>query len=93
MFFNPAANEALATAGSGDVLAGIIGAFLARGRSLCSATLSAVFLHGLAGATLEQKEKGPYGIIASDIVEAVPQLLNELLQLPPQGPKFSRRLW
>lgn len=93
LFFNPAATEALATAGSGDVLSGIIGAFLARGRSVCSAVLSAVFLHGLAGITLEEKKSGPYGTLASEIAEVVPQLLNEILQLAPSSPSLSRKLW
>lgn len=92
LFFNPAATEALATGGSGDVLSGVLGAFLARGRSLMSASLSAVFLHGLAGTTLEKEKHGPFGIIASDIVEVIPQLLNQLVGLEPKKPSFSRRL-
>lgn len=48
-FINPTGNPGMATGGSGDVLSGMIGAFLARGMKPHEAAASAVYLHGLAG--------------------------------------------
>ena len=47
-WINPTGSSALATAGSGDVLSGMIGAFIAQGFDLCTAALGAVWLHGAA---------------------------------------------
>ncbi len=63
----------LATAGSGDVLAGIIGGLLAQGVDGFSAAAMAVWLHGEAGAHV-----GP-GLIAEDLPEALPAVLRKLL--------------
>ncbi len=63
----------LATAGSGDVLAGIIGGLLAQGVDGFSAAAMAVWLHGEAGAYV-----GP-GLIAEDLPEALPAVLRKLL--------------
>ena len=52
VFVNPAATGVLGTAGSGDSLAGIIGAFMAQGLSPCDAAGAAVFAHGTAGEML-----------------------------------------
>jgi hydroxyethylthiazole kinase-like uncharacterized protein yjeF len=62
----------LATAGSGDVLAGIAGGLLAQGRSAFEAASAAVWLHGAAGAAL-----GP-GLIASDLPDILPQVLKNI---------------
>ncbi len=61
----------LATAGSGDVLAGMIGGLLAQGMPGFEAACAAVWLHGAAGA-----EYG-YGLIAEDIVEMLPDVLQK----------------
>ncbi|TAK50362.1 MAG: NAD(P)H-hydrate dehydratase [Xanthobacteraceae bacterium] len=62
----------LATAGSGDVLAGIIGAMLAQGMPAFEAAATAVWLHGEAGC-----EAGP-GLIAEDLTEVLPAVFRRL---------------
>jgi NAD(P)H-hydrate epimerase len=64
----------LATAGSGDVLAGMIGAYLAKGLDAFTAACAAVYLHA-AAARLIAGELGGEGIIASDLIEALPRAL------------------
>lgn len=54
IFINPTGNEGMATAGSGDVLSGIIGSFLSQGYSPLLSTLLGVFLHGLSGDCLRE---------------------------------------
>lgn len=68
---NPTGNAALATAGTGDVLAGAIGAFLCQGLEPQQAALCGVYLHGLAGDRLRDR-MGSAGLIASDVVEELP---------------------
>jgi NAD(P)H-hydrate epimerase len=69
-------SPALATAGTGDVLTGIIAAFLARGVNSFEAALLGVFLHGVLGEIVE-KEKGIYSVIASDLIEFLPRVFKE----------------
>jgi ADP-dependent NAD(P)H-hydrate dehydratase len=64
----------LGVSGSGDVLAGIVGGLLARGAEPLNALLWAVWLHGEAGARLEQKV-GPIGFLAREIAGEIPALL------------------
>jgi len=66
--FNSTGNPGMATAGSGDVLTGIILALLAQSYSPLSASLTGVFLHGLAG-DIAANEKSQESLIASDIIE------------------------
>lgn len=68
---------AMATAGSGDVLAGIIGGYLAKDLSSIHAAIIGVGLHSVAGkiATFDKSKKA---IIAQDILEALPEALNSL---------------
>jgi NAD(P)H-hydrate epimerase len=70
VFVSPFANPALATAGTGDVLAGAIAGLLAQGLSPTDAARAGVYLHGLAGEMLRE-EFGPAGGLAGDL----PQLL------------------
>jgi len=68
--FNSTGNPGMATAGSGDVLTGIITALLAQGLSSFEALQTAVFIHGLSG-DLAKKDKGEIALIASDIIDNI----------------------
>lgn len=69
---------ALATAGSGDVLAGLGGALLARGLSPWVAAQAAVHVHGVAGEQLGETA----GAIALDVAEALPSAMREVVRVP-----------
>ncbi len=68
VYFNSTGNSGMATAGSGDVLTGIITSFLAQGYKPKHAALLGVYLHGLAG-DLAKEEFGEESLIASDIID------------------------
>jgi ADP-dependent NAD(P)H-hydrate dehydratase / NAD(P)H-hydrate epimerase len=63
----------LATAGTGDVLAGIIGALLAMGAMPLEAAAGGAWIHARAGAMM-----APLGLVASDLIAAIPLVLNSL---------------
>jgi len=75
-YINVSGNDGMATAGSGDVLAGIIAGLLAQGEKPKMAAMAGCFLHGLAGDAAAKK-KGPRSMLASDILEAIPEILQE----------------
>ena len=75
--FNATGNAGMATAGSGDVLTGIITGLLARGYQQREACLLGVFLHGLAG-DLAAEELGKESLIASDIIAYLPKAFREI---------------
>lgn len=75
-YINVSGNDGMATAGSGDVLAGMIAGLLAQGESPKMAAMAGCFLHGLAG-DMAAKKKGPRSMLASDILEAIPDILQE----------------
>jgi len=62
----------LATAGTGDVLSGVIGALLARGVEPFTAACAGVELHRRAGRLVAERLGGPEGAIARDVIEALP---------------------
>jgi NAD(P)H-hydrate epimerase len=70
VFINPSGNPGMATAGSGDVLTGILLGLLAQSYSSLNTCLLGVFLHGLAG-DFAAENKGQYSLIAGDIVESL----------------------
>jgi len=70
LYFNSSGNPAMATAGSGDVLTGIIGALLTKGYSPEKAALLGVFAHGQAGDIKAQTLAAPF-LIASDIIDGL----------------------
>ena len=65
---------ALATAGTGDVLSGVIGAYLAKGMDPFHAACAGVFLHAAAGR-LAARRIGTEGVIAGDVIELLPRAL------------------
>lgn len=75
IFFNSTGNPAMATAGSGDVLTGLLTALLAQGYKPADAALLGVFIHGLAGDLATKKR---YSIIASDIIEEIPAAFGQV---------------
>ncbi len=75
--FNSTGNPGMATAGSGDVLTGIITGLLAQGLNSFNALRTAVFVHGLAG-DIAKKKKGDVCLIASDIIKYLGQAFNNL---------------
>jgi len=75
---NPTGNAALATGGTGDVLGGLIGAFLAQSLPPYEAALAGVYLHGLAAETLTVEGQGPAGLTAGELAPKVRSLLNQL---------------
>ena len=75
LYVNKTGNPGMATAGSGDVLTGMIAAFLGQGLDAFSAGKFAVYLHGLAG-DLAAKEKTQTSLIASDIIDKIPKAIK-----------------
>lgn len=70
VFFNSTGNPGMATAGSGDVLTGMILALLSRGYQPADAAVLGVWLHGLAG-DLAAAERGQESVTASDIIDNI----------------------
>ena len=77
IIFNPTGNAGMATAGSGDVLTGIITGLLARGYKTEDACIVGVYLHGLAG-DLAAQDIGEESLIASDIINYLPKAFKRL---------------
>ena len=88
---NPTGNPALSSGGSGDVLTGLIGGFLARGWPMVKAALGGVYLHGLAADFLAE-DMGQSGILAGELLTVLPELMASLARgewplesVPPHG--------
>ncbi len=77
LYMNITDSPALAVAGSGDVLSGIIGAFLAQGMSPEAACCAAVYMHGRAGQLVAERI-GEVSSKAGDIVAMLPEVLKEV---------------
>lgn len=78
-FVHDAPNATLGVGGSGDALSGAVAAFIARGLVPLAAAIAAVWVHGRAGALLAG-EIGQSGALATDIVDALPRALREVIE-------------
>ncbi|MDE6296858.1 MAG: NAD(P)H-hydrate dehydratase [Muribaculaceae bacterium] len=78
VLINSTGNPGMATAGSGDVLSGVIGAFLAQGYTPEHAATVGAYVHGLAG-DLAAEELGEFGITASDIADRVGRAIKMVM--------------
>jgi NAD(P)H-hydrate epimerase len=76
VYINTTGNAGLATGGTGDVLTGVIAAFIAQGLSSHDAAVAGVYVHGLAGDIAAQT--GTIGLVASDIAAALPAAIYGL---------------
>ncbi|MCX5718252.1 MAG: NAD(P)H-hydrate epimerase [Nitrospirae bacterium] len=76
-FINPTGNSGMASAGTGDVLTGMLSGFLGQGLSPLEASILGVYMHGLAG-DIAAKSKGEHSLIASDITDAIPEAFSFL---------------
>lgn len=83
IYLNSTGNDGLATAGSGDVLSGLIGGFLAQGLKPINAAKLGVFIHGLA-ADSAAEQMNRYNLIASDLLETLPAAFNYFLSIAPK---------
>lgn len=75
IFFNTTGNAGMAKGGSGDILAGLIGSFLAQGTEAALAAACAVYLHGAAG-DLAAEHRSQYAMLPSDLIGELPVLLR-----------------
>ena len=78
MYVNPTGNSALAKAGTGDVLTGVIAGFTAQRMSGFDAAIAGAYVHGLAGE-LASNDLTEYSVLASDVIEYLPFALNQVL--------------
>jgi hydroxyethylthiazole kinase-like uncharacterized protein yjeF len=78
VYINSTGNPGMSTAGTGDVLAGIIAALAGQGLSLTDAAVAGVYLHGVAGDRAAAL-KGEPGMIASDVIDELPAAFHTIL--------------
>lgn len=76
LYINPTGNPGMATAGTGDVLTGIIGGFLCQGYLPLHSSILGVYLHGKAGDRVAC-ERGEIGIIATDLLDSLPKVIKD----------------
>ncbi len=81
IYLNSSGNAGMATAGSGDVLAGMVTGLLAQGANAENAAVMSVYLHGLAG-DLAAEECGEYGMTATDMIRRLPGVLSRVAKEP-----------
>jgi len=77
VYINRTGNSGLATAGTGDVLSGIIGSLLAQGMDAFEAAVCGVFVHGVSGDIVADR-LGTRGMNACDVLDAIPEALKDL---------------
>jgi ADP-dependent NAD(P)H-hydrate dehydratase / NAD(P)H-hydrate epimerase len=85
VFVNPTGNPGMAAGGMGDVLTGMIAGLVTQGMEISAAARSGVYLHGLAADRLARM-KSPVGYLATDVMDTLPEALQELLSGDDQPP-------
>jgi NAD(P)H-hydrate epimerase len=92
MFINPTGSPALASAGTGDVLSGMIGAFMANGYAPMKSAVAGAYLHGVSAEKLVNEaggfwngHGGPVGMLASDLFPVIPRVINCFTDVTPCG--------
>lgn len=78
VFINSTGNAGMASAGTGDVLTGIISSLWAQGLKCLHAAVLGTYLHGLAG-DMATKDKTIYGLVATDLIEYLPRAIKSLI--------------
>ncbi len=78
VFINPTGNPGMASGGMGDVLTGMISGYISQGFPIEKAIHSAVFIHGAAADTLQEKT-GPFGYLATEVMNIIPEQIARLL--------------
>jgi NAD(P)H-hydrate epimerase len=80
VYMNDNGNSGLSKGGSGDLLAGMIGSFLAQGAQPVQAAVCGVYLHAAAGDAAE-RQLTAYGMLPSDVIGCIPAAFGELLRI------------
>lgn len=88
IFFNPTGNPGLATAGSGDVLTGVITGLVAQGYRPLEAALIGVYIHGRSADLAIEKNESMESFIASDCIKYMGKVFNEFSAID-SGPKVK----
>ncbi len=83
VYINPTGSSALASAGTGDVLCGMIGGLISQGLDILSASVAAVYGHGLASERWTDANKGEAGMMATDLLGFIPVVLNSFVSKRP----------
>jgi len=78
-YVNPTGNPGMASGGTGDVLAGVVGGLLTQGLTPYDAARLGVYVHGLAG-DLAAKEKGEVSLIAGDLLRHLPVAFKKVVR-------------
>lgn len=90
LYVNTTGNPGMATAGSGDVLTGIISGLIAQGYESLAATIFGVYLHGKA-ADIALEDYGYQSLIASHIIETIGDAYIDLFKQPEQTPEAEQQ--
>jgi NAD(P)H-hydrate epimerase len=83
----PTGNPALAKSGTGDVLTGMITAFMAQGLGTTRAALMGCYFHGAAADLWVREGRDPAAFLASDLIETLPRLFRKISALPKNRSK------
>ena len=78
IFINPCSDSALGTAGSGDVLTGMIGGLLAQGMPPEQASILGVSIHAHAGAIARREQRTDVSVTALDILDCLPEAIVKI---------------